>query len=112
MGGGGVEALLGGLVRQMLGTNLLVLEFQASVKKPFIDLSVLWKVSAHVVSTSYLGHVLTSSSHCLFTDNCTVDRHSASADTIQPIFQLWFSFPHCFLPFTSCFHLSGAFRSH
>ena len=97
---------------QMLGANPLVLEFQALVNKPFIDLSVLWKVSAHVVSTSYLGDALTSSSRCLFTDNCTVDRHSASADTIQLIFQLWFSFPHCSLPFTSCFHLLGAFRSH
>ena len=46
----GAEALLGWQVGQMLGTDPLVLEFQASVNKPFMALSVLWKVSAQVVS--------------------------------------------------------------
>lgn len=38
-------------VGRMLVTNPLVLEFQASVNKPFISFPALWKVSAQEVST-------------------------------------------------------------
>lgn len=38
------------VVGQGLGTDPLVLEFQASVNKPFINFPALWRVSAHMVS--------------------------------------------------------------
>lgn len=76
----GAEALLGWQVGQMLGTDPLVLEFQASVNKPFMALSVLWKVSAQVVS----GRCSHTPSHHLFIESCTADRHSGSADACFP----------------------------
>lgn len=104
----GAEALLGWQVGQMLGTDPLVLEFQASVNKPFMALSVLWKVSAQVVS----GRCSHTPSHHLFIESCTADRHSGSADASQPVSQLWSALPPCSLPFTSCAHLLGSLHSH
>lgn len=104
----GAEALLGWQVGQMLGTDSLVLEFQASVNKPFMALSVLWKVSAQVVS----GRRSHTPSHHLFFESCTADRHSGSAEASQPVSQLWSALPPCSLPFTSCAHLLGSFHSH
>ncbi|KAF4010922.1 hypothetical protein G4228_001948 [Cervus hanglu yarkandensis] len=81
---------------------------QASVNKPFMALSVLWKVSAQVVS----GRCSHTPSHHLFIESCTADRHSGSADASQPVSQLWSALPPCSLPFTSCAHLLGSLHSH
>lgn len=54
------------VVGRLLGTHPLVLKFQASVNKPFIDLPALWKVSVQVVPASCLGDTLTPTSHCPF----------------------------------------------
>lgn len=56
----------------MLGTDPLVLEFQASVNKPFMALSALWKVSAQVVS----GRCSHTRSHHLFIESCAADTQA------------------------------------
>lgn len=48
---GGGEALLGWAVRLVPVTDPLVLDFQASVNKAFLNFPALWKVSGHVAST-------------------------------------------------------------
>lgn len=71
----------------MMGTDPLVLEFQASVNKPFINFPALWRVSAHMVldfcSPSWEMFVHCPS-HCLLIDNFTVDRLSAFQRLCNP----------------------------
>lgn len=73
-----------------LVTDPLVLGFQASVNRPFINFPSLWRVSAHVFLLSAL--IWGDNSYTVFPlplrDSFTVDRLSAFAETMQPVSQL------------------------
>lgn len=71
----------------MMGTDPLVLEFQASVNKPFINFPALWRVSVHMVlefCSPPWEMFVHCPSHCLLIDNFTVDRLSAFQRLCNP----------------------------
>lgn len=103
------------VLERVMGTDSLVLEFQASVNKPFISFPALWRVSAHIVldfrSSSWEMSVHCPS-HCLLIDNFTVARRSAFQRLCNPFPSPACPFLHLLCAFASCFYLLGVFHSH